>query len=58
MPDQSLPKTRTAEATTDESEAAPAHEGISRRRLLGTAGATGIVLGTAVSAVCYSAGPY
>ena len=57
MPDQSLPKTRTAEATTDESEAAPAHEGISRRRLLGTAGATGIVLGTAGAAVGYAAAP-
>jgi dye decolorizing peroxidase len=57
MPDQSLPKARTPEATTGESEAAPAHEGISRRRLLGTAGATGIVLGTAGAAVGYAAAP-
>ncbi|MFF5961793.1 iron uptake transporter deferrochelatase/peroxidase subunit [Streptomyces luteogriseus] len=57
MPDQSLPKARTPEATMGESEAIPAHEGISRRRLLGTAGATGIVLGTAGGAVGYAAAP-
>ncbi|MEU4463161.1 iron uptake transporter deferrochelatase/peroxidase subunit [Streptomyces sp. NPDC024017] len=57
MPEQSLPKARTPEATTGESEAAPAHEGISRRRLLGTAGATGVVLGTAGAAVGYAAAP-
>ncbi|MEU9229093.1 iron uptake transporter deferrochelatase/peroxidase subunit [Streptomyces massasporeus] len=57
MPDQSLPKARTPEATTAQSEAAPAHEGLSRRRLLGTAGATGLVLGTAGAAVGYAAAP-
>ncbi|MEU2539729.1 iron uptake transporter deferrochelatase/peroxidase subunit [Streptomyces iakyrus] len=57
MPDQSLPKARTPEATPGEREAAPAHEGISRRRLLGTAGATGLVLGTAGAAVGYAAAP-
>jgi dye decolorizing peroxidase len=57
MPDQSPPKTRTPEATTRDSEAASAHEGISRRRLLGTAGATGLVLGTAGAAVGYAAAP-
>ncbi|MFF6913454.1 iron uptake transporter deferrochelatase/peroxidase subunit [Streptomyces sp. NPDC012466] len=58
MPDQSLPKARTPEATTTgEREAAAAHEGISRRRLLGTAGATGLVLGTAGAAVGYAAAP-
>ncbi|MFD7241427.1 iron uptake transporter deferrochelatase/peroxidase subunit [Streptomyces massasporeus] len=57
MPDQSLPKARTPEATTALSEPAPAHEGLSRRRLLGTAGATGLVLGTAGAAVGYAAAP-
>ncbi|MFG3717432.1 iron uptake transporter deferrochelatase/peroxidase subunit [Streptomyces massasporeus] len=57
MPDQSLPKARTPEATTSLSEPAPAHEGLSRRRLLGTAGATGLVLGTAGAAVGYAAAP-
>lgn len=57
MPEQSLPKARTPEATPGESEAAPAHAGISRRRLLGTAGATGVVLGTAGAAVGYAAAP-
>jgi dye decolorizing peroxidase len=57
MPDQSLPKARTPEATPGEREAASAHEGISRRRLLGTAGATGVVLGTAGAAVGYAAAP-
>ncbi|MFJ4538392.1 iron uptake transporter deferrochelatase/peroxidase subunit [Streptomyces tibetensis] len=57
MPDQSLPKARTPEAGPGESETAPAHEGISRRRLLGTAGATGLVLGTAGAAVGYAAAP-
>ncbi len=32
-------------------------EGISRRRLLGTAGATGLVLGTAGAAAGYAAAP-
>ncbi|MFF6948336.1 iron uptake transporter deferrochelatase/peroxidase subunit [Streptomyces iakyrus] len=57
MPDQSLPKARTPEATPGARAAAPAHEGISRRRLLGTAGATGLVLGTAGAAVGYAAAP-
>ncbi|MDK1346270.1 iron uptake transporter deferrochelatase/peroxidase subunit [Streptomyces sp. 378] len=57
MPEQSLPKARTPEATTGEREAPSAHEAISRRRLLGTAGATGLVLGTAGAAVGYAAAP-
>ena len=57
MPDQSLPKARTPEVTPGEREAASAHEGISRRRLLGTAGATGLVLGTAGAAAGYAAAP-
>ncbi|MEU7720386.1 iron uptake transporter deferrochelatase/peroxidase subunit [Streptomyces tibetensis] len=56
MPDQSHPKAAT-EAGSGKSETAPAHEGISRRRLLGTAGATGLVLGTAGAAVGYAAAP-
>lgn len=59
MPDQSLPQTRTVEAPLGEavSENASPGEGISRRRLLGTAGATGLVLGAAGGAVGYASAP-
>ncbi|MFF6989384.1 iron uptake transporter deferrochelatase/peroxidase subunit [Streptomyces sp. NPDC010273] len=59
MPDQSLPQTRTVEAPRGEavSENASPGEGISRRRLLGTAGATGLVLGAAGGAVGYASAP-
>ncbi|GGW44187.1 iron uptake transporter deferrochelatase/peroxidase subunit [Streptomyces caelestis] len=57
MADQSLPKVRTSGAAPAKTEAAPADEGISRRRLLGSAGATGLVLGTAGAAVGYAAAP-
>ncbi|MFH9005738.1 iron uptake transporter deferrochelatase/peroxidase subunit [Streptomyces afghaniensis] len=57
MADQSIPKARTPGTVPGETEAAPAQEGISRRRLLGTAGATGLVLGTAGAAVGYAAAP-
>ncbi|MFD5946066.1 iron uptake transporter deferrochelatase/peroxidase subunit [Streptomyces collinus] len=57
MPDQSLPKAGAPEATPGERAASLAHEGISRRRLLGTAGATGLVLGTAGATVGYAAAP-
>ncbi|MFF8229380.1 iron uptake transporter deferrochelatase/peroxidase subunit [Streptomyces caelestis] len=57
MADQSLPKARTSGAAPAKTEAAPADEGISRRRLLGSAGATGLVLGTAGAAVGYAAAP-
>jgi dye decolorizing peroxidase len=57
MPDQSFPQARTPEAAPDRTEAASAREGISRRRLLGTAGATGLVLGTAGTAAGYAAAP-
>ncbi|MEU0189746.1 iron uptake transporter deferrochelatase/peroxidase subunit [Streptomyces afghaniensis] len=57
MADQSIPKARTPGAVPGETEAVPAQEGISRRRLLGTAGATGLVLGTAGAAVGYAAAP-
>lgn len=57
MADQSIPKARTPGTVPGETEAAPAQEGISRRRMLGTAGATGLVLGTAGAAVGYAAAP-
>jgi len=59
MPDQSIPEARTVEAPPGEavSENTSPGEGISRRRLLGTAGATGLVLGAAGSAVGYAAAP-
>ncbi|MEV3967057.1 iron uptake transporter deferrochelatase/peroxidase subunit [Streptomyces sp. NPDC050698] len=57
MPDQSIPPARSPEAATGEPAATAAHEGISRRRLLGTAGATGLVLGTAGAAAGYGAAP-
>jgi dye decolorizing peroxidase len=57
MADQSIPQARTAGTAPAEAEAGPATEGISRRRLLGTAGATGLVLGTAGAAVGYAAAP-
>jgi dye decolorizing peroxidase len=57
MADQSIPKARTPGTVPGQTEASPAQEGISRRRLLGTAGATGLVLGTAGAAVGYAAAP-
>ncbi|MEV6506429.1 iron uptake transporter deferrochelatase/peroxidase subunit [Streptomyces sp. NPDC051642] len=59
MPDQSIPEARIAEAPPGEavSENASPREGISRRRLLGTAGATGLVLGAAGGAVGYASAP-
>ncbi|CAL9503249.1 Dye-decolorizing peroxidase [Streptomyces sp. enrichment culture] len=55
MPDPSIPQTRTPHA--DPEDTAAASGGISRRRLLGTAGATGLVLGTAGTAAGYAAAP-
>ncbi|MEU6448365.1 iron uptake transporter deferrochelatase/peroxidase subunit [Streptomyces sp. NPDC046979] len=49
MSDQSTPEAPNAETTE--------REGISRRRLLGTAGATGLVLGAAGGATGYAAAP-
>ncbi|MFG3549220.1 iron uptake transporter deferrochelatase/peroxidase subunit [Streptomyces sp. NPDC047725] len=61
MPDQSIPEARTPEApegTRPQGPGdAPPRQGISRRRLLGTAGATGLVLGAAGGAVGYAAAP-
>jgi dye decolorizing peroxidase len=56
MADQSLPDARTP-LGTDTPPQTPARDGISRRALLGTAGATGLVLGAAGGAVGYSAAP-
>ncbi|MGM9383844.1 iron uptake transporter deferrochelatase/peroxidase subunit [Streptomyces antibioticus] len=69
MPDQSLPEVRgsevrTAEARTPEaartappSPGSSSPDGLTRRRLLGTAGATGLVLGAAGAAGGYAAAP-
>ncbi|MFF7355123.1 MULTISPECIES: iron uptake transporter deferrochelatase/peroxidase subunit [Streptomyces] len=56
MPDQSIPEARTPESAVPE-HAAGSGAGISRRALLGTAGATGLVLGAAGGAVGYAAAP-
>jgi dye decolorizing peroxidase len=56
MAEQSVPEARTPEAPAV--EAAPtAPAGVSRRRLLTTAGATGLALGAAGGAVGYTAAP-
>ncbi|MGA5122853.1 iron uptake transporter deferrochelatase/peroxidase subunit [Streptomyces pseudogriseolus] len=56
MPDPSLSQTRTPEEEPW-SESPASGPGISRRRLLGTVGATGLVLGAAGGAVGYAAAP-
>ncbi|MEU0911762.1 iron uptake transporter deferrochelatase/peroxidase subunit [Streptomyces althioticus] len=56
MADPSLSQTRTPEEESS-AESAVSGTGISRRRLLGTAGATGLVLGAAGGAVGYAAAP-
>ncbi|MFI0810887.1 iron uptake transporter deferrochelatase/peroxidase subunit [Streptomyces echinatus] len=55
MPDQSIHAARTPGAPT--AEPASGAGGVSRRALLGTAGATGLVLGVAGGAVGYAAAP-
>ncbi|GGU25911.1 iron uptake transporter deferrochelatase/peroxidase subunit [Streptomyces daghestanicus] len=58
MADQSLPKARTPAAPgLPDAEDTTAPAGVSRRRLLTTAGATGLVLGAAGGAVGYAAAP-
>ncbi|MEQ8145809.1 iron uptake transporter deferrochelatase/peroxidase subunit [Streptomyces sp. OP7] len=58
MADHSLSQTRTPEeGHRTESDGTAPGAGISRRRLLGTAGATGLVLGAAGGAVGYAAAP-
>jgi dye decolorizing peroxidase len=56
MPDQSPQQTRTPEPTVPAS-VPDGRRGVSRRALLGTAGATGLVLGSAGGAVGYAAAP-
>lgn len=56
MADQSHPQTRTPQAPREES-GRTTEAGISRRRLLGTAGATGLALGAAGGAVGYASAP-
>ncbi|WP_318202521.1 iron uptake transporter deferrochelatase/peroxidase subunit [Streptomyces sp. SCL15-4] len=55
MPDQSLSQVRTSDAPAAEPGTRAC--GVSRRALLGTAGATGLVLGAAGGAVGYAAAP-
>ncbi|MFF9021620.1 iron uptake transporter deferrochelatase/peroxidase subunit [Streptomyces eurythermus] len=55
MPDQSLSQVRTPD--TSAAEPGARASGVSRRALLGTAGATGLVLGAAGGAVGYAAAP-
>ncbi|MGW2518736.1 iron uptake transporter deferrochelatase/peroxidase subunit [Streptomyces sp. NPDC001617] len=66
MAEQSTPAARTSDGTEEtspegtvsgNSENGPSRDGISRRALLGTAGATGLVLGAAGGAVGYTAAP-
>ncbi|SER94404.1 dye decolorizing peroxidase [Streptomyces sp. yr375] len=65
MPDQSKPQTRTpvddegtpSETPSETSSETPSPKGLTRRRLLGTAGTTGLVLGAAGGAVGYAAAP-
>ncbi|MEV0175077.1 iron uptake transporter deferrochelatase/peroxidase subunit [Streptomyces sp. NPDC050803] len=54
MSDQSIPEARTPESVVPAPAAPP---GVSRRALLGTAGATGLVLGAAGAGVGYAAAP-
>ncbi|MDF3300850.1 iron uptake transporter deferrochelatase/peroxidase subunit [Streptomyces tropicalis] len=62
MPDQSPPEAAsqpspTAATASGEAGADPGPAGVSRRRLLGTAGAAGLVLGAAGGAAGYAAAP-
>ncbi|MGV9388791.1 iron uptake transporter deferrochelatase/peroxidase subunit [Streptomyces olivaceus] len=65
MTDQSVPQARPSEASRTPSGGPGSHDsgdnddrrGLSRRRLLGTAGATGLVLGAAGAAAGYAAAP-
>ncbi|OSP42116.1 deferrochelatase/peroxidase EfeB [Streptomyces sp. 13-12-16] len=57
MADQTLPQARATGAPQEEPGDRTTGNGISRRRLLGTAGATGLVLGAAGGAAGYAAAP-
>ncbi|MFJ8943850.1 iron uptake transporter deferrochelatase/peroxidase subunit [Streptomyces sp. NPDC102395] len=56
MPEQTSP-VPPAPATKASAEKSPSAEGLTRRKLLGTAGATGLVLGAAGGAAGYAAAP-
>ncbi|MEU4925104.1 iron uptake transporter deferrochelatase/peroxidase subunit [Streptomyces yokosukanensis] len=56
MPDQSVPQARTSAEVAQAPDSTGGH-GVSRRALLGTAGATGLVLGASGGAVGYAAAP-
>ncbi|MFI1761768.1 iron uptake transporter deferrochelatase/peroxidase subunit [Streptomyces sp. NPDC020800] len=57
MPDQSIPQARTSDSPVREPASSGSVQGVSRRALLGTAGATGLVLGAAGGAVGYASAP-
>ncbi|MFF0362929.1 iron uptake transporter deferrochelatase/peroxidase subunit [Streptomyces sp. NA02536] len=57
MADQSISRARTAPAAQEGATGRTTGHGVSRRRLLGTAGATGLVLGAAGGAVGYASAP-
>ncbi|WP_217234931.1 iron uptake transporter deferrochelatase/peroxidase subunit [Streptomyces sp. AC555_RSS877] len=57
MPEQSIPEAPTPALEGGASGQAPSGEALSRRKLLSTAGATGLVLGVAGGAVGYTARP-
>ncbi|MFI1419759.1 iron uptake transporter deferrochelatase/peroxidase subunit [Streptomyces sp. NPDC020731] len=57
MADQSIPQVRTPEAPQEEPGDRTTGNGLSRRRLLGTAGAAGLALGAAGGAVGYASAP-
>ncbi|MFF3848590.1 iron uptake transporter deferrochelatase/peroxidase subunit [Streptomyces sp. NPDC002328] len=60
MPEQSTPVAPTPETSPETSSSdgkASSSEGVTRRKLLGTAGATGLVLGAAGGAAGYAAAP-
>ncbi|MFI2427678.1 iron uptake transporter deferrochelatase/peroxidase subunit [Streptomyces sp. NPDC018955] len=57
MADQSIPQVRTPRTPQGEPGARTTGNGLSRRRLLGTAGATGLVLGAAGGVAGYASAP-
>ncbi|MFF4588519.1 iron uptake transporter deferrochelatase/peroxidase subunit [Streptomyces sp. NPDC001388] len=57
MPDQTLPEAPTPRSASAESPSAEGPTRLTRRKLLGTAGATGLVLGAAGAAAGYAAAP-
>ncbi|MFF5186598.1 iron uptake transporter deferrochelatase/peroxidase subunit [Streptomyces sp. NPDC000345] len=57
MPDQTLPEAPTPRSASAEPPSAEGPTRLTRRKLLGTAGATGLVLGAAGAAAGYAAAP-